>query len=1661
METRIKNIAQKHLEEFIYSAPELYQDGNLLMAYYASFSGVFTPDMLFQLLATFNSYQLEKEEVQHQIHYMSISDLLLSDLCTEISHELFEMDEDVQKYLQGFPIELNKFSFPSKHRASLAAFIYQYAQKFYNHPFRRNIKDVLYWKALTILSPDFTVSKIAETLKKFDKDKKASIEEVQLLLQVANLEETLNDSEDKELVFSKYPSVSDVLDEKTFIKKISHPAITKLFGNNKKVLATNNQVLISKIKSLIEDRNYRYYMTSQALGLIDVFLKETNATEEVNARLKEAYKNLEEYSSYNKNNNKEPIPWKSLTEWKVLNKFFEFILGYLPKQPHNKGLNIPNKVILNPREELKQLIGLKSPKREIENHFALFQRLKDRDNLFSLSKIASFHLAFSGNTGTGKTTLGNLVGKIYKEDELLKKGHFVSVSASELVGKTLLESLENTENWCKKAVDGVLLIDHINFLINNKFGPEICAKLLEYMNNFQDSLCIIFSDTKNEIGHFLKKFPKINAKIASEIDFFDYTPNELYQIFELHANQRNLSLSNNLKNEVKRIIEDRYKNKQTLFYNGLFPLRILQKLIKNHAQRCTKNNLPVEDTIIDIVDLAKEYKSNVTNGEYIIFIKKNNKKSQVYGISSVLNANDSSSIYITFKDHKKDFVLGDRLKENTRNYLKISSTKNGWSIKHEYELFFASNRCTLNGLRLNNENTKLKNNDIILIKGGSIRFLKLNKDNLIKYKIHLNTKYNFSKSLIHFLEKNNFNSRIGNFSTNSSLLNYESIQLLESIKKMGLLNRIFKIPSEKISYHDDFENELSIKVSRTEELTKISFEDLNLPDADFSSLIIKDCVFDNAYLENANFSKARILDTSFINTELREGIFKRAEIIDTFFNKSFLSNTSFQGAKITDSLFEDTDLTDSNFTDATLKDCSFNGASLTGANLQNSVNGYEIIRKLKNRLIEEDISLKQFRELNNTFIGALHFLTSKDALEVLDTFIRYANSRIALGQSEFRIAAFEILKLGVEKRIFISDGIFVEDKFHIIVAFGSSLSNFKWTQNFITEYREYLTDGVNGLEYQSSKAIYHFFFGKKENQIVELEKSIEILRELKDNKNFVYFFRTRFNLIRSLYELFIRKFDKSIENEIVSNIDSFYQYLRRESSISQQQSAKLINAINTIKWLTSSRYDNEVTLNNKTIIRISNIKKSALHNRPWIEEKLEEFSRFKQENFEERKIESSNKNQNKLIIIEGDLELANYLDRLLKFNEIAIVNKLIVDYSIGSFSLKRQEPNVKAAYLIEVALDSQNLKSLEGFKLVQTIKKQNPESLIIVYSGMMVKKEALKAGANYFFSKEPGYTKKDIKVIRSIFLNYFNKSKIERNRKEEIIHEPLEKSNLKWERQFWESIAKDLEKEEGSHPSTWKKNRIESHFLPKLTEKVTQICEHDKEKANLCGKKGNQVITSSYNTFWRYLQNESQKTGTPKARHIYAIYLGYDSFQDYCLQKKISLVGAEKTVDKLDKTQVDKSKNDISLFWKSIAKDLEKEEGSHPSTWKKNRTETHFLPKLSDRVTRLCREDRKKANLCRLFEKQVVTSSYNTFWKYLQNEPPETGVAKTRHIYAIYLGYKSFEDYCLKKDFISENYFEEEKLEGVELKYDYELYSLLTSNSKIEQDVGLEEWSSS
>ena len=138
--------------------------------------------------------------------------------------------------------------------------------------------------------------------------------------------------------------------------------------------------------------------------------------------------------------------------------------------------------------------------------------------------------------------------------------------------------------------------------------------------------------------------------------------------------------------------------------------------------------------------------------------------------------------------------------------------------------------------------------------------------------------------------------------------------------------------------------------------------------------------------------------------------------------------------------------------------------------------------------------------------------------------------------------------------------------------------------------------------------------------------------------------------------------------------------------------------------------------------------------------------------------------------------------------------------------------------------------------------------------------------------------------------------------------------------EFWRSISKDLEQQRESPTADWKKNYIETDFLIKLSEKVTRLCEKDNAKKKRCNKQVGQPVETSYYTFRRYLQLAPPNSGDAKTRHIYAIYLGYKSCEDYCEKKNIPTIikkkGSRPSADSIDRLSIDFLKKQLKKKYK-------------------------------------------------------------------------------------------------------------------------------------------------
>ena len=187
--------------------------------------------------------------------------------------------------------------------------------------------------------------------------------------------------------------------------------------------------------------------------------------------------------------------------------------------------------------ELDELAGLKKVKATVNDLIAYqrVQKLREKEGLFS-SK-STLHLAFTGNPGTGKTTVARIVGRIYKQIGLLSKGHFLEVSRTDLIagyqGQTALKVKEVIE----RAKGGVLFIDEAYSITENdhsdSYGRECLTELTKALEDYRDDLAVIVAGYTEPMKLFFESNPGLKSRFNTFIEFEDYDEEELDSIMNM------------------------------------------------------------------------------------------------------------------------------------------------------------------------------------------------------------------------------------------------------------------------------------------------------------------------------------------------------------------------------------------------------------------------------------------------------------------------------------------------------------------------------------------------------------------------------------------------------------------------------------------------------------------------------------------------------------------------------------------------------------------------------------------------------------------------------------------------------------------------------------------------------------------------------------------------------------------------------------------------------------------------------------------------------------------------------------------------------------------------------------------------------------------------
>ena len=236
--------------------------------------------------------------------------------------------------------------------------------------------------------------------------------------------------------------------------------------------------------------------------------------------------------------------------------------------------------------ELNDLIGLPKAKQLI-NRIINYNKIQKLISEKSESGThCSMHMVFSGNPGSAKTTVARLFAKIMKENGVLSTGVFIEAGRSDLIGKYVGHTAPLVKSKFAAAKGGVLFIDEAYSLLDDRkgcFGDEAINTIVQEMENNRDDIIVIFAGYKDEMKSFIERNPGLQSRIAHQVEFEDYSSDELCKIAEYIAGKEKFTFSDEALKKLNLIFE---KAKNTLnFGNGRFARNIFEKARMIQAER--------------------------------------------------------------------------------------------------------------------------------------------------------------------------------------------------------------------------------------------------------------------------------------------------------------------------------------------------------------------------------------------------------------------------------------------------------------------------------------------------------------------------------------------------------------------------------------------------------------------------------------------------------------------------------------------------------------------------------------------------------------------------------------------------------------------------------------------------------------------------------------------------------------------------------------------------------------------------------------------------------------------------------------------------------------------------------------------------------------------
>ncbi|MCZ8513106.1 stage V sporulation protein K [Paenibacillus filicis] len=239
-------------------------------------------------------------------------------------------------------------------------------------------------------------------------------------------------------------------------------------------------------------------------------------------------------------------------------------------------------------KELDRMVGLDNVKELVFEIYALLRIAGMRAEVGLMANSQVYHMVFKGNPGTGKTTVARIIAKLLQTMGVLTKGHLIEVERADLVGEYIGHTALKTRELMKKALGGVLFIDEAYSLARGgekDFGKEAIDTLVKAMEDHKNQFILILAGYSDEMEQFLQTNPGLPSRFPIQLDFPDYTVDQLMQIAELMVKEREYALTPATEMKIRQQIMNEKQQSEMSFSNARYVRNLIEKAMRNHAVR--------------------------------------------------------------------------------------------------------------------------------------------------------------------------------------------------------------------------------------------------------------------------------------------------------------------------------------------------------------------------------------------------------------------------------------------------------------------------------------------------------------------------------------------------------------------------------------------------------------------------------------------------------------------------------------------------------------------------------------------------------------------------------------------------------------------------------------------------------------------------------------------------------------------------------------------------------------------------------------------------------------------------------------------------------------------------------------------------------------------